>query len=168
MAGHIYPASPNAYNLGHEALGKIWDNMACNEIRAATFRTRGSGGALRSPNSATKHCYLQSYDTAFQNCIDLINGRADIPRAGDITVLSGRGIYGSPTCVLGAVGCSDITMNDDTELQLGDHPTGLPVAGSAHRGELAVVHGGAGIADQQFCCLKGAGGGYSWVVVATG
>jgi len=43
-----------------------------------------SDGYIQTYEDNTQHLHLRSYNTVQRTCIDLINGRADIPRAGDI------------------------------------------------------------------------------------
>lgn len=44
----------------------------------------------------------------------------------------------------------------------------LPTASAHYRGRMLILEGGGGVADTLRCCLKAAGGTYSWVIVATG
>ena len=56
------------------------------------------GGRIATLNQAAANVLLQSYDTAYRDCIELVGGMANIPRCGDVTLLSGKTVnYGSGT-----------------------------------------------------------------------
>ena len=57
---------------------------------AVPWEIRGAGSSLdiRTLSLATAKTRLLSYDTALRSCVELINGRVDIPRAGDIIPVS--------------------------------------------------------------------------------
>ena len=61
----------------------------------------------------------------------------------------------------------DITMLTDKMIQLSNE-TQAPAASATHRGKYRLVHGGAGVADLLYCCMKSAADTYSWVQVASG
>jgi hypothetical protein len=42
----------------------------------------------------------------------------------------------------------------------------LPTASATNRGRMAIIYGGAGVADTVKVCLKQADGSYAWAVVA--
>lgn len=50
----------------------------------------GSDMILRTYPSTSRHLLIQSYDGANKTCLDLVNGRVDIPLAGDIKLQTDR------------------------------------------------------------------------------
>lgn len=64
---------------------------------------------------------------------------------------------------------SDITLLDDRFIKIGKDSDGaLPTASAAYRGKMIMTEGGTSARDRVYICLKGQGGGYSWVEIANG
>ena len=53
-------------------------------LAAQEILMRFGNERIRTHNTAASNFYLTSFDTDFRNCIELVGGRADIDRAGDI------------------------------------------------------------------------------------
>lgn len=68
-----------------------YDLLSDNYVYAGVYLPRSiAHGYLRTNQASTYHFYWQSWDTAYRTCIDIYNGLADIPRAGDITFLADK------------------------------------------------------------------------------
>lgn len=78
-------------------------------FRQLTGESSGTDLAIRTYGSTSRHMLMQSYDGAYKTCLDLVNGRVDIPLAGDISVLVdkvvgvGVGVLGLPLADRGLV-----------------------------------------------------------------
>lgn len=86
----IIPIADNLYACGSgwgTGRWKIIDTVKIQFVDAI-FR-QGSGGLYTYDGSAYWFA-LYSFDTAMRQCLKLINGAAEIPRAGDITVLPNK------------------------------------------------------------------------------
>jgi hypothetical protein len=95
---------------------------------------------------AIEQIWMRSFDGAsLQTVLLALEGRVDIPRAGDITML------------------------DDRFLKVAKDSDGsLPTPSASYRGKMIRVEGGEGVADQAFMCMKKTDESYEWVPMATG
>ena len=65
------------------------------------------------------------------------------------------------------ISLNNVLMKANKMIQLSNE-TQAPAASATHRGKYRLVHGGAGVADLLYCCMKSAADTYSWVQIATG
>jgi len=98
---------------------------------------------ISTNNTAAAYIRFLSYDAAFQIAMELVGGRVDILRAGDITML------------------------DDKFIDLGNDTAGA-AANAANRGKLRFVEGAGGARDRVYSCMKSDADAYSWVEIANG
>lgn len=100
--------------------------------------------AIKTQNSSARSVFIQAYDTALRTVAQAINGRFDIPRAGDIS------------------------LQDDRYLGVGK-VTALPTPSSAYRGKMVYLdfNYSGSMDDELYICLwRDALGDYSWVKIA--
>jgi len=104
----------------------------------------GNDLAIRTQSSSVRSVFIQSWDTALRTVLQAINGRADIPRAGDISLL------------------------DDRYLGIGK-VTALPTPSAAYRGKMVYLdyNYSASTDDELYICLwRDALGAFSWIRLA--
>jgi len=104
----------------------------------------GNDLAIKTQSSPVRSVFIQSWDTALRTVLQAINGRADIPRAGDISLL------------------------DDRYLGIGK-VTALPTPSATYRGKMVYLdfNYSGSMDDELYICLwRDALGNYSWVRIA--
>ena len=120
--------------------------MTADSISVGRWDVPNSGDIRTADAGSATYYDLKSGDgSAYKVAIKLIGGYANIPRAGDITML------------------------DDKFIQIGKDSDGtLPTPSADYRGKMIRVEGGAGVADKLYMCMKSAADTYSWVQIASG
>jgi len=109
---------------------------------------------MRTQSNPARSVFMQSYDTAIRTVLQAINGRADIPRAGDITLLDNR----------------NLTMGANGYIDLGEVAT-LPTPTAFYHGKIIVVSRNPDTEEpsRAYICLQsGITGTYEWIQTATG
>jgi len=89
-SGGIRPTVTRRGYLGHDSYR--WYQAYIAFISKAEGMQFIPAGYIQTHVTNISHLYLKSYDTAQRVCLDFINGRVDVPRAGDITMLANKEI----------------------------------------------------------------------------